>query len=493
MGAAAELYFQIMSLDPGSVLIENIKKTIGTARGNYYWNRRKMQDSGICLSGATDLPLLVTSVPESIFYSCGGYMDGLDQPFQTQNTLTVAELLKAWTIGGQKNLGMEQKLGTLEAGKLADITVFDRNLLQTETREAREAGVVMTMMDGRIVYTKALFGLGGSTFGMSDELVPFYLLIMPIMFAMGYDSMTTFMTVCLAATVGYAASTINPFSVLIAQGVAGIQGNPQLVFRMVQWVIMMTVVITFVTWRALKIKKSPEKSITYRDDLIKKQELSADVDFSQEMTVRQKLVVAVFVCGMVMVVVGLVKSGWYMNELSACFFGMGILMGIAGGLNEKEIAEEFLNGVKDIAFAAMVIGFCSGIMVVAQEGMIIDTILNALSGLVANSNNVMFAGVLYVVQSLLTLLVPSSSGLAALSIPVMAPLCDLHGVNPEAAVTALQYANQLTNLMSPVAGTTVAGLAICRISFGQWWKTIWKVFLLLTVIAMIFCTISAGM
>ncbi len=339
----------------------------------------------------------------------------------------------------------------------------------------------------------ALFGLGGSTFGMSDELVPFYLLIMTIMFAMGYDSMTTFMTVCLAATVGYAASTINPFSVLIAQGVAGIQGNPQLIFRMVQWVIMMAIAITFVTWRALKIKKNPEKSITYQDDLIKKQEMSANIDFSQEMTLRQKLVVAIFVAGMVLVVVGLVKFGWYMNELSACFFGMGILMGIAGGLNEKEIAEEFLNGVKDIAFAAMVIGFCSGIMVVAQEGMIIDTILNALSGLVANSNNVMFAGVLYAVQSLLTLLVPSSSGLAALSIPVMAPLCDLHGVNPEAAVTALQYANQLTNLMSPVAGTTVAGLAICRISFGQWWKTIWKLFLLLTVIAIIFCTISAGM
>lgn len=89
----------------------------------------------------------------------------------------------------------------------------------------------------------ALFGLGGSTFGMSDELVPFYLLIMPIMFAMGYDSMTTFMTVCLAATVGYAASTINPFSVLIAQGVAGIQGNPQLIFRMVQWVIMMAIFV----------------------------------------------------------------------------------------------------------------------------------------------------------------------------------------------------------------------------------------------------------
>lgn len=340
----------------------------------------------------------------------------------------------------------------------------------------------------------ALFGLGGSTFGMSDELVPFYLLIMPIMFAMGYDSMTTFMTVCLSATVGYAASTVNPFCVLVAQGIAGIQGNPQLVFRMIQWVIMMAIIIAFVTWRAMKIKKDPEKSITYQDDLRKKKEMGGeDVDFNQNMTLRQKLVLATFVLGMVLVVFGLVKFGWYMNELSMCFLGMGILMGIFGGLTEKEIAEEFITGVKDIAFAAMVIGFCSGIMVVAQDGKIIDTILNALSNLVANAGNAVFAGVLYVVQSLLTLLVPSSSGLAALSIPIMAPLCDLHGVNPEAAVTALQYGNQLTNLLSPVAGTTVAGLAVCRISFAQWWKTIWKVWLVLAALAIVFCTISAGL
>ena len=338
-----------------------------------------------------------------------------------------------------------------------------------------------------------LFGLGGSTFGMSDELVPFYLLIMPVMFAMGYDSMTTFMTVCLSATVGYAASTINPFTVLVAQGNAGIQGNPQLVFRMIQWVIMMAVVIAFVTWRAMKIKKDPEKSITYQDDIAKKKEMASEIDFDQDITFRQKLVLATFVIGMVLVVVGLVKFGWYMNELSMCFFGMGILMGVFGGLNEKGIAEEFITGVKDIAFAAMVIGFCSGIMVIAQDGMIIDTILNALSNMIANSNNALFVGVMYVVQTILTLLVPSSSGLAALSMPVMAPLCDLHGVNPEAAVTVLQYANQLTNLMSPVAGTTVAGLAICRISFGQWWKTIWKVFLIMTVLAIVFSTISAGL
>lgn len=154
MGVTAELYFQIMSLDLANVLMDNIKKTIGAERGKYYWNRRKMQDSGMTLSGATDLPLLITDVPESVYYSCGGYMDGTDEAFQPENTITNAELLKAWTIGGQTNLGMNDCLGTLEEGKLADIAVFDRNLVKIDAKEAKNAKVVMTIMDGRIVYTQ---------------------------------------------------------------------------------------------------------------------------------------------------------------------------------------------------------------------------------------------------------------------------------------------------------------------------------------------------
>ena len=106
------------------------------------------------LSGATDLPLMITSVPQSIYYSCGGYMDGREEPFQKENTITVSEMLKAWTAGGQRNLGQENSLGTLEDGKLADITVFDRNLLATDIKKIREAKVVMTIMDGQIVYKK---------------------------------------------------------------------------------------------------------------------------------------------------------------------------------------------------------------------------------------------------------------------------------------------------------------------------------------------------
>lgn len=339
-----------------------------------------------------------------------------------------------------------------------------------------------------------LFGLGGSTFGMSDELVPFYLLLMPIILSMGYDSMTVFLIVCGGATMGYAASTINPFSVLIAQGVAGIHGNPQLTFRMIQFVIIMTIIIVFTMLRANAVKANPEKSVTFENDKIIRSEMEAEAGGDSEVfTVKQKGVLGIFVLGLGLVIFGLIKFGWYMNELSMVFLGMGISMGVIGGLSEKQIAEEFIEGVKGIAFAAMVIGFCNGIMVVAQDGMIIDTILNALTGVLEGTSNFVFVACMYIVQSLLALLVPSSSGQAALTVPIMSALCDLHGVNPEASVTVLQYANQMTNILSPVAGATVAGLAICKISFGKWWKTFWKCWLALTVVILVFCTVSSGM
>lgn len=153
MGVNAELYFQIMSLDPGEIIRNNIKNTIGEARGKNYWNRRKMADAGMNLSGATDLPLMITDVPESIYYSCYGYLQG-EGPFQQENTLSVSELLKAWTIGGHRNLGMETVLGTLEEGKLADVAVFDRNLFQTKPEDCKGAKAVMTIMGGKTVFNE---------------------------------------------------------------------------------------------------------------------------------------------------------------------------------------------------------------------------------------------------------------------------------------------------------------------------------------------------
>ena len=182
----------------------------------------------------------------------------------------------------------------------------------------------------------------------------------------------------------------------------------------------------------------------------------------------------VFAAGMGLIVWGLVTQSWYMDEISAVFFGMGVLSGIVGGLSEREMAEEFVKGLADFAYAAVIIGLARSILVIAENGMIIDTILNSMATLLAGVPSAIYTTILYVVLGLLSLLVPSSSGLAALTMPIVGPLTQLVGVNPEAAVTALAMANQTINTISPTAGMTVAGLAVAKISFGQWWKTCWK-------------------
>jgi len=336
-----------------------------------------------------------------------------------------------------------------------------------------------------------LFGLGGTTFGMSEEALPFYAIFLPIIMSLGYDSMTAFMICFLGPNLGYCASTVNPFNVLIAQGIAGIQGNPQLIFRFVQWGIFMILGIIYVMMYAKKVKAHPECSITYRDDLEKRIEFSVDSGNTDEpFTFRQKMVLGAFAIGMGVIIFGLLKYAWYMDEISMVFLAIGLAAGILGGLSEKEMADEFVKGMKEFTYAAVIIGIARGILVIAEGGMIIDTILNGLATMLAGVATPIFTTMMYVVQSILSILIPSSSGLASLTIPVMAPLTDLVGVNPEASVTVLQYANQLTNTISPTAGMTVAGLAVCRISFTQWWKTIWKFFLLLTVIALVFCAVS---
>lgn len=336
-----------------------------------------------------------------------------------------------------------------------------------------------------------LLSLGGTSFGMSEEALPFYAIFMPIMMGLGYDSMTAFMICFLGPQVGYCASTVNPFNVLIAQGVAGIEGNPQLWFRMIQWVIFTVIGIAFVMMYARRVKKNPTSSITYHDDIAKRKEFAV-VENTDDMpfTMRQKLVLLVFIGGLGIIVWGLITKGWYMDEISMVFLGIGLLAGILGGLSEKEMANAFVEGLADFAYAAVIIGIARGILVVAEGGMIIDTILNSMATALAGVPTVVFTSMMYVVQSILTILIPSSSGLAALTIPIMAPLTELMGVNPEASVTCLQYANQVMNTISPTAGMTVAGLAVCKISFPQWWKTCWKFVLLLTVLGLVFTAIS---
>lgn len=336
-----------------------------------------------------------------------------------------------------------------------------------------------------------LFALGGTSFGMAEETLPFFAIFMPIMMAMGFDSMTAFMVVFVGARTGYIASTINPFNVLIALGILGIQGNPQLWLRMIAWVVLTAVAITWVVLYARRVKKNPESSITFEDDIAKKVEFAADESaLDAEFTGRQKGVLAVFIAGMCLIIWGLVTQGWYMNEISAVFLAMGLLAGVIAGFSQDVIAQEFVAGIADFAFSAIVVGLARGILVIASDGMIIDTILNALATGLGGIPAVLFTTLLYAVENLLAILVPSSSGLAALTAPIFGPLTELMGLNPEAAVWALSMGSATMSLICPTSAILVAGLGVCKIKLGQWWKTVWKFFLVVSLINIVFVAIS---
>lgn len=336
-----------------------------------------------------------------------------------------------------------------------------------------------------------LFALGGTSFGMAEETLPFFAIFMPIMMAMGFDSMMAFMVVFVGARTGYIASTINPFNVLIAQGILGIQGNPQLWLRMIAWVVLTVAAITWVVLYARRVKKNPESSITFEDDIAKKVEFAADESaLDAEFTGRQKGVLAVFIAGMCLIIWGLVTQGWYMNEISAVFLAMGLLAGVIAGFSQDVIAQEFVAGIADFAFSAIVVGLARGILVIASDGMIIDTILNALATGLGGIPAVLFTTLLYAVENLLAILVPSSSGLAALTAPIFGPLTELMGLNPEAAVWALSMGSATMSLICPTSAILVAGLGVCKIKLGQWWKTVWKFFLVVSLINIVFVAIS---
>lgn len=239
------------------------------------------------------------------------------------------------------------------------------------------------------------------------------------------------------------------------------------------------------------MKKDPTSSLVYRDDIAKRKEFAvADCQDEILFTTRQKIVLVVFAVGLCLVVWGLVTQGWYMNEIAATFFAMGLVSGLIGGMSEFEIAEAFIKGMGEFVFAAIIVGFARSILVIAQGGMIIDTILQAMADALAGVSPLFFALLLVVVLALLTFLVPSSSGLAALTMPIFGPLTIMMGLNPEGAVTALVMAEGLACLIIPTNGSMMASLGLCKIPFGTWVKVAWKFMIPMTIFTVGFTIVS---
>ena len=336
-----------------------------------------------------------------------------------------------------------------------------------------------------------LFSLGGSTFGMSEEVLPLYPVVISLMFILRFDSMTAVLILFLGTQVGYVGATINPFSVLLAQGIAGIPGNPQLWLRAIAWVAFTILAIAYTMWYARRVRKHAESSPVFSTD----KELQLTLAISQEdhpkFSTRDRIILATFIIALATISWGLVSRGWYMAEIGAVFLACGLVSGAVAKMGSSRIAEHFVDGCKDFVYAAFVIGLTRGILVVAEQGMIIDPILNVLSDLLKSIPTYAFTTLDLLTHNVITFFVPSSSGEAALTMPVLAPLADLVGVNRDSMVLAYQFGNGLTNIISPTNGLLLAGLAIARIRFSQWFKVIYPFFLIAWPLAAIFAFVSA--
>lgn len=334
-----------------------------------------------------------------------------------------------------------------------------------------------------IAMVMLLFSLFGAIFGMSEETLAFVVVFVPLAITMGYDSIVGVCMCYVAAHVGFAGAMLNPFTIGIAQGIAGIPLFSGLEYRVVCWLILTVLGIAFVLWYAHRVKRNPERSPVYQlDDYWRNRSNSIE---QQRLSTRQGLVLVLFFLTIVALVVGVLVWGWYITEISALFLAMGILAGILDRQSADDIAKLFLAGCKDILSAALVVGLASGIIVILKDGRVIDTLLYGLTRSLAQTGEVTSLGVMYIFQTLLNLVMPSGSAKAALTMPIMAQFADLIHVSRQTTVLAFQFGDGFTNMLTPTSGVLIGVLGIARIPYGTWLRWVWKFILALIVIGFI--------
>lgn len=326
-----------------------------------------------------------------------------------------------------------------------------------------------------------LFSLGGAIIGMSEETIPFVLVFIPLAIALGYDSIVGVSMCFVGAGLGFAGAMLNPFTVGIAQGICEIKLFSGIGYRTVVYFVIVIVGVSYVMWYARRVKANPELSPVFYIDEERRREAKTVESGPKQFETSHFLVLVTFLSALVILVVGVVKFHWYIPEMAAIFLGTGILVGILGKMPANEIAESYVAGVKDIAGAALVVGLSRSILVIAQDGNILDSILYSLSGLIGTGSPLFAAQMQFVVQTLLNLLVPSGSGHAALTMPLMGPLSDLVGVTRQTSVLAFQFGEGFTTLVVPTSGVTMSVLSLAKIPWKDWFKFMWPLQVILAI------------
>ena len=361
-------------------------------------------------------------------------------------------------------------------------------------------GRIVSRLQGRerllIPILMSVFALGGTTFGMAEESLAFYALIITVMIAAGYDALVGVAILLLGCGIGVLGSTINPFATGIASGFADTSISEGLLGRVLLLVVGTAAGIFFVMRYAERVKRDPAASLVADQRAENEARFLTDQPAdggSVAMTGRQQASLILFIVAFVVMIYGVIPwedlgigiptLWWWFPEMTASFLLFSILIGVAARLPEGEFTSTFVDGARDLLGVALIIGVARGITVVMNNGLITDTVLNAAETAVADLGGVAFIVLMYVLFLPLSFLIPSSSGLATVAMPIMAPLASFADVPAQLVVTAYQSANGLINLITPTSAVVMGGLAIGRVSYGTWLKFVWPLLVILALLS----------
>jgi len=352
-----------------------------------------------------------------------------------------------------------------------------------------------------IIVLMFVFSLGGTSYGMAEETLGFYALIVPIFVALKYDRIVGATVILLGAGVGTLASTVNPFATGVASDGADVALGDGIVLRVLMYLVLVPVTIWFVIRYANKVKKDPSKS--KMEPLPDDEGMAVGDEEPPEMTGQQKAVLWIFILTFALMIFSVIPWGdfsdslesitldWYFPELAALFLLMSVVVGLVGRLGEQGMVDSIIAGMGDFIGAAFIIAFAKGVTVIMNNSQITDTVLSSLEGAVEGLSGAAFGILIYIVNIPLALLVPSSSAHATLAMPIMAPLGDFAGVSRALVVTAYQSASGLVNLFTPTSAVVMGGLTLAKVGYDKYLRFVWPLLLILFVLSAILIGIGS--
>jgi len=335
-----------------------------------------------------------------------------------------------------------------------------------------------------------LFSIGGSTFGMAEETLIFVVITIPMAIKMGYDPIVGASIPFIGASAGFAGAFLNPFTMGVAQGIAGLQYVSGIEYRLVVWVIYTFIAVVFVMRYANKILKDPSKSLLAGTNY--KEKFEDSFTGNAEISFRQILILFVFASSIILLVIGASNWGWYTHEICALFLAMSIVTLFIGKLKLSDAVNSFYEGAKEMVIPAVLIGFAVSIKMIAEEGKILDTILYGISNSVGDTAPELSVQVMFYLQGFVNFFVPSGSGQAALTMPLMAPLSDVLGISRQTAVLAYQFGDGISNMIIPTSAVTMGVLSIGKIPYQKWFKFILPLMIILYLVSMVLLAIPAS-